>query len=78
MRRSVLRPRHCCVGEVLILVTKVHDSPGLLNMGIRILLCQEHGKTLTSFQRIPLREGLLEKKGTGCLTYTDINMLVYI
>jgi len=25
-------------------VTKVHDSPGLLNTGIPILLCQEHGK----------------------------------
>lgn len=55
MQNSELRQRHCSVGEVLILVTKVHDSPGLLSMGILILLCQEHGKTLTSFQRIPLR-----------------------
>lgn len=78
MRNSELRQRHHCVGKVLILVTKVHDSLGLLNMGIPILLCQEQGKILTSLQRIPLREGLLEKKGTGCLMYTDINMLIHI
>lgn len=78
MRNSELRQRHSCVWEVLISVTKVRDSLGLFNMGIPIPLCQEHGKTLTSFQRIPLQGGLLEKKGTGCLTYTDMNMLIYI
>lgn len=56
----------------------MHHSPSLLNIGIPILLCQEHGKTLTSFQRVPMGERLLEKKGTGCLVYTDINMLLYI
>lgn len=49
MRNSELRQRHHCVWEVLILVTKVHDSSSLLSMGIPTALCQEHGKTLTSF-----------------------------
>lgn len=73
-----MKHRCPCVREVLILVTKVHHSPSLLNIGIPILLCQEHGKTLTSFQRVPVGERLLEKKGTGCLVYTDTNMLLYI
>lgn len=73
-----MKHRCPCVGEILTLVTKVHDSPTSLNMGIPILLCQEHGKPPTFFQRIPLGEGLLEKKGTGCLMNKDINMLLSI
>lgn len=73
-----MKQRCLCVGEILILVTKVHDSPSSLNMGIPILLCQEHGKPPTFFQRIPMGGGLLKKKGTGCLMNTDINMLLYI
>lgn len=33
---------------------------------------------LLSSKKIPMGEGLLEKKGTGCLMNIDINMLLYI
>lgn len=46
-----MKHRCPCVGEILTLVTKVHDSPTSLNMGIPILLCQEHGKPPTFFQK---------------------------
>lgn len=48
-----MKHRCPCVGEILTLVTKVHDSPTSLNMGIPILLCQEHGKPPTFFQKNP-------------------------